>query len=521
MARVLIVDDERVTRETLRDLVRWRELGVTEVETAQDGADALGRIAERAPDVIVCDIRMPRMDGLELANAVRGRCPDVGLIFLTGFAEKENLKAAIRLQAADFLEKPVNLREVSAAVKRLLAVRQARATESAEAQRARRELSELDPVRREAFALALLGRAGAEALQAHHGAPLCDAFLPGQVRAALAMLPPEPGDVLRPLRAQAVSRALNGLPGAVVAWPAEAARVGVLLGREQNRSGARLSEALEGIVAALAACGATPSWVGVGALVPRERLADSVRCAEEALCERFYRPEVRCFHADARRAPAVPFAPSAELRAAAAGAAARQDLDGVLAVFRRAEAEALAAGDRDLPRVRAAFVELLGAALEVAPGFDASDLHQERQAAAREAAATPGLRELSAGVAATLRRCLGPARGSAVDRRIERVKAYVRAEFGDPDLGVEAIAAAAGLSVSYLCTLFKSACGTTVKDHVTRVRVERAKELLRRDDDKLQAVALQVGFRDANYFSTVFKREVGVTPSEYRERGPR
>jgi two-component system response regulator YesN len=108
-----------------------------------------------------------------------------------------------------------------------------------------------------------------------------------------------------------------------------------------------------------------------------------------------------------------------------------------------------------------------------------------------------------------------------VDRRIERVKAYVRAGFGDPDLSVEAIAAAAGLSVSYLCTLFKATCGSTVKDHVTQVRVEHAKELLRRADGKLQAIALQVGFRDANYFSTVFKREVGVTPSEYRERGPR
>ena len=473
--------------------------------------------------MLLCDIRMPRMDGLELANAVRERHPDVGLIFLSGFAEKENLKAAIRLQAADFLEKPVNLREVSAAVRRVLAARQARAAESAEAERARRALSELDPVRREAFALALLGSAGAgvEALQAHHDAPLCEAFLPGPVRAALAMLPAEAGDVLRPLRAQAVSRALNGLPGAVVAWPAEAARVGVLLGREQNRAGARLAESLAAIGAALDASGATPSWIGVGPLVPLERLADSVRGAEEALGERFYRPEARCFHAEGRRAPAGPFVASAELRAAVAAAAAGQDLEAVLAVLRRAEAAALAAGDRDLQRVRAAFVELLGAALEVAPGFAASDVYQERQAAGREAAASPGLRELVAGVEAILRRCLGPARGGAVDRRIERVKAYVRAGFGDPDLSVEAIAAAAGLSVSYLCTLFKATCGSTVKDHVTQVRVEHAKELLRRADGKLQAIALQVGFRDANYFSTVFKREVGVTPSEYRERGPR
>ena len=93
-----------------------------------------------------------------------------------------------------------------------------------------------------------------------------------------------------------------------------------------------------------------------------------------------------------------------------------------------------------------------------------------------------------------------------------------RAHHADPDLLDETIAAAAGLSESYLCTLFKQACGITVKDFVTELRIDRAKQLLRSTTDKLQAVALQAGFRDANNFSTVFKREAGVTPSEYRER---
>lgn len=107
-----------MTRETLRNLVPWSRLGVDEVETARDGVDALEKVERRMPDLVVCDIRMPRMGGLEFARIVRERNPHCGIIFLSGYSEKEYLKAAIRLHAADYLDKPINLQEVSAAVER-------------------------------------------------------------------------------------------------------------------------------------------------------------------------------------------------------------------------------------------------------------------------------------------------------------------------------------------------------------------------------------------------------------------
>jgi two-component system response regulator YesN len=178
--------------------------------------------------------------------------------------------------------------------------------------------------------------------------------------------------------------------------------------------------------------------------------------------------------------------------------------------------------DAEVAHVRDAYLEIALLVLEKAPGWEPGEVRLEREAARMEVQALGSLRALGAFAEAQLARCLAPAAsGAPVARRIAQVKEHIRANHQDPDLTVERIAANAGLSESYLCTVFKQACALTVKDYLLRVRLERAKELLRHGNEKLQAVAWDVGFRDANYFSTVFKREVGITPREYRERARR
>jgi two-component system, response regulator YesN len=526
MVRALIVDDERMTREALRDFVRWRELGFDEVETARDGVDALERMGRRAPDVVLCDIRMPRMDGLALAAVLRERHPECGLIFLSGHAEKENLKAAIRLQAADFIEKPINVREVAGAVRRVLEARRAQAAASADGERARRTLSELEPLLRESFALALLQAPLDEAaLRRRYEPRLVDAFLPGPVRAALVEVPAAaPEGAPRPSPVKDAVRAVNelaGPAGPLAAWPADAEHLGLVLGRESSREAGQVARVLEAVAGALERVLRGAAFrIGVGPPVPGAgALRESAAGAAAALGRRFYEPEVRVLHPAPQRGEAFRVEPA--LAAELAAALEVRGLERVLALLRRAEARARDAGDADTGNVRGAYLELALRVLEAAPGWDPAELRAEREAVRREIQAAADLRSLGLHAELLATRCLAPGRGAAGDRRIERVKGYVRARYADPDLTVETIAAAAGLSESYLCTVFKHACGVTVKDHVTRVRVERAKDLLRHSEDKLHAVALQVGFRDANYFSTVFKREVGVTPSEYRERAQR
>jgi two-component system response regulator YesN len=83
---------------------------------------------------------------------------------------------------------------------------------------------------------------------------------------------------------------------------------------------------------------------------------------------------------------------------------------------------------------------------------------------------------------------------------------------------VQTVAHSIFLNHQYLCSFYKKATGKTVNDYITEVRMEKAKELLLDKKNKIYDVTARIGLTDSNYFSTLFKKYTGYTPSEYRER---
>ena len=109
----VIADDEPLTREILREKLPWKELGFDFVWEAENGQQVLELLSMNPDvDVIISDIRMPHMDGLELVTRIREANQHCQIIFISGYCEKEYLKKAIRLGAVDFLEKPISLPEL-------------------------------------------------------------------------------------------------------------------------------------------------------------------------------------------------------------------------------------------------------------------------------------------------------------------------------------------------------------------------------------------------------------------------
>jgi CheY-like chemotaxis protein len=117
--RVLIAEDQLTDRLVLQAAVR--RLG-HECITAEDGVEALELFTSHAPDVVISDLRMPNMDGLELCRRIRGATPDthVPFFFTTGLLEREHVLAGVEAGADDYLAKPIELAEVRA---RLIAAR--------------------------------------------------------------------------------------------------------------------------------------------------------------------------------------------------------------------------------------------------------------------------------------------------------------------------------------------------------------------------------------------------------------
>ncbi len=115
--QVLIVDDEPSVRQVLRTALEERGY---EVEEAASGEEALSRLAVRRYDLLLLDLRMAGVSGVEVMQRVRLSRPGLPIIILTGYATLESAIAAIRCGAADYLLKPVSIREIARAVERAL-----------------------------------------------------------------------------------------------------------------------------------------------------------------------------------------------------------------------------------------------------------------------------------------------------------------------------------------------------------------------------------------------------------------
>jgi len=122
-ARILVVDDEANARTALAEILRTEGYGV---ETAADGFKALGRFAEFDPDLVLTDLKMPGMDGLELLRKVRETDSEIAVVLMTAFGAVETAVEAMRQGAADYLTKPLNMDELLVVLERALERRRLR-----------------------------------------------------------------------------------------------------------------------------------------------------------------------------------------------------------------------------------------------------------------------------------------------------------------------------------------------------------------------------------------------------------
>ena len=114
---LLIVDDEAAARKGLSCFIDWESIDCTVAATACDGADAIRKIENEPIDIVITDIKMPEVDGLGLAKYIYENHPQIAVILLTGYAEFEYARTAIRYNVSCFLLKPTPKDEIVAAVK--------------------------------------------------------------------------------------------------------------------------------------------------------------------------------------------------------------------------------------------------------------------------------------------------------------------------------------------------------------------------------------------------------------------
>ncbi len=140
MCKLLIVEDELWFREVLVRTIPWGELGITSIMEADNGQEALSITRSEPIDIILSDIRMPKMDGLQLLRQVKDQHSHIDFVMLTGYDDFEYVRTAMRLEAFDYLLKPVDDEELKALFRRLLQARREKQMENLQKLREQTEL---------------------------------------------------------------------------------------------------------------------------------------------------------------------------------------------------------------------------------------------------------------------------------------------------------------------------------------------------------------------------------------------
>ena len=119
MYAIMIVEDEELIRQGLTSLVDYAQFGMIVINQAENGREAWEKFQEQPADILLTDINMPQMNGLDLAHLVKEQSPSCHIIFLTGYDDFEFARKAIKLGADDYLPKPFHLAELHARIKSL------------------------------------------------------------------------------------------------------------------------------------------------------------------------------------------------------------------------------------------------------------------------------------------------------------------------------------------------------------------------------------------------------------------
>jgi len=531
MPGLLIADDEAIVRDTIRSIVGSAGLELDPIGEANTGQEAVTLALQMRPDIILMDVRMPGMDGLEATRAIRSEQPEVKVIILTAYDEFAFSQEALRLGAVDYLLKPVRpsvLLEVLSRIKAQVAEEHRSRHSTAETQL--RLQAALPLVEARLVHSLVRGdtppRQMAEQLDAYLGKQIS---WPAVLVVAVDRQDPDwsvqPAGLLVDIVRRAVDPAATtrATPTALVA-EGEAGQVIVVIAAEGPLANiAHQKDLGHRIRAAVESSAPVTATVTIGRRYPTLDLVPvSYSEAQRAQWLRLCSGGNSVVHVDdMRRADRAP----QPYPIAAERALLYQMRVGDLEECSRVLDE-LIDYLLDLPcdppeMVHTRFAELI--TLTSRAAIDAG-ARPERvlQISHQRIMALNGLRT-GAALRAWSQESLKQLKGeiapvAARDHIVERAVQFLMENFRRPDLQLKDVASVANVSASHLAHLLRTQVGASFVRYLTALRMEEAKRLLAETDLKVATVAGQAGYDDPTYFYRVFRRETGMTPIVYRRR---
>lgn len=521
--RVLLVDDEEDIRVGISRKMNWEDLGFSLVGEAENGREALELADQLRPDVLLTDIKMPFMDGLELCRLLMQRLPALKCVVFSGFDEFEYAKQAIQMNVSEYILKPINAQELSDVLRKLKSQLDARYDEIRNMQALRRRYEENLPVLRELFYTQLFdGRIGAG--QAALRAARYEIDLHGSSwTAALAQydLPGEHEELIS-LSLQALLDENLHIEGCSCKTFLYNDGLALLVSFEGEVQDYALIESLNRICKLAQSYLGLTLTIGVGSSYQTlDGVPQSAKEARSALDYRILVGEGRALYIndlEPNRDSTLSFDENDERELSSAVKLGTQEeiREVVDRLMKKIQDAGLA-----ISQCHYFFLELFTCLLRLTRGanLNVEDVFGSGFTGELQITDFGSIKELENWCWVRCQRIwelIGRQRNDSAWRTVEKAKAFIAEHFSDSDLSVEMLCSYLHLSPAYFSTLFKRETDMSFTSYVTVVRMERAAELLRGTEDKTYLIAEKTGYEDPNYFSYVFKKHFGMSPTRFR-----
>ena len=537
MLKVFLVEDEVVMRNGIKNNIPWEQEGFEFVGEASDGELAYPLIKKEKPDILITDIRMPFMDGLELSRLVKKELPQIKIIILSGYNEFDYAKTAISIGVTDYLLKPISSAKLLEAVKKVGDMIEKEQDNARLIKRYEKEMEEniLQEKHKLWGALASNRLSTIELLE--KGQRLGIDFTASAYQVFLFKLMQEGDSTGCSEELNRASEKVNDLAGSwerVLSFDRSPEGWAFLIkGESEEEVQSTYLETRKELLELVEGYPKIEYFGGIGNVVHRiGDIQTSYKEAARAFSSRFF--------LDANQ-----IADSAEMVKVQMEQDGKIDVSKMLSKKREHELVERFLKNGTTEEVDSFLDELFQNIGEqncksllyrqyvvMDLFFCASDflgnLEMDIENLPEECRDINQIVEMAED-AENLRYQIGNLFTETMQLRdshskkkysklLEDAKAFIDENYKHDEMSLNTVAAQVNISPSYFSTIFSSEMGQTFVEYLTHVRLEKAKELLMCSNMRTAEIGYEVGYKDSHYFSYIFKKVVGCSPKEYRNR---
>lgn len=525
---VLLVDDETDVANAIASKINWKEIGFASPTISNNGLEALEIAEKEHPNVVMTDINMPYLNGLELAKKLKNVYPDIRIIFFSGYDEFEYAKEAIHMQAEEYILKPIDSEELK---KVFLRVKESLDKEYDE----RQNITKLEsyyreslPMLQESFYSSLMeGKIPADKLDYYIDNYAIDLDSPCYCAVILHVSTHNLQEDINPVyltvsvRKLADEKLRDAWNGKTFTYQSNTVMIAQLESEEDVK---KLTDDCDKFTRLADTLVNATVTAGIG------NVCESIADISESYAGARMAISYRALYGTTKAINIDEIAPEEANKAVITESVALSEVFKKILMnnredLREAIDEYLKESTAELtkvPEFRFYVMRLVSQLYSFASSnkLDVSLLFTSYHDIIMqvEKLELKDLQEWMNHLCFKMQDMLNEKRSNTTKNFIFKAVDYVNENYSNPELTVESICSYLNVSYAYFSTVFKKEVGKSFTSYLTEIRMNKAVQFMLENNEKTYVIAHDVGYTDPNYFSYVFKKTYGVSPNKYRAR---